>query len=267
MTPSVPPPASQADPAHTSLPPAPSTPLADTNKILPAVLVFALLCLLTVTLTKITTTPDYNPEAGVVMNLPENLLGMPGSPQEVSEAERLILPEDTQFAKMVYTDPDGNTVSAQIVLSGADRRSIHRPEACLPGQGWNILSSEPLDVELQSGRTLRVQKLRLLREIEIAPGIRRNLPMLFLYWYVGKGLTTHSQKDRVLRTNLDLLLHNKVHRWAYVIVSAPVMSGLSPRGLTESETLERLKQFIREAVPHFQISEMPNPPAIPTPKP
>jgi EpsI family protein len=221
------------------------------------IIAFLVICAAVAGFTKITTRPNVIPEAGVSMDLPESVMGMSGEELEISEAELLILPEDTEFAKMNYTDGTGNSISCQIVLSGGDRRSIHRPEACLPGQGWNMLSTQPHEVELSNGRSLTVQKLRLSREVEVAPGHRRTLPMLFLYWYVGSDLTTHDQIQRILRSNIDLLLHNRVHRWAYVIVSAPILQGFIPDGLDEQQTLERLERFIRESVPQFQKSEMP----------
>jgi EpsI family protein len=221
------------------------------------IVAFLVICTIVVGFTKITTRPNVIPEAGVLMDLPDRVMGMRGEELEVTEAELLILPDDTEFAKMNYTDGTGNSINCQIVLSGGDRRSIHRPEACLPGQGWNMLSNQPMEVELKNGATLTVQKLRLSREVEIAPGHRRTLPMLFLYWYVGSEITTHDQIQRVLRSNIDLLLHNRVHRWAYVIVSAPILQGFIPDGLDEVQTLERLREFIREAVPQFQKSEMP----------
>jgi len=221
------------------------------------IVAFLVICAIVAAFTKITTRPNVIPEAGVLLELPERVMGLRGEEMEVSEAEMLILPEDTEFAKMNYTDGTGNSINCQIVLSGGDRRSIHRPEACLPGQGWNMLSTQPMEVELSNGRPLTVQKLRLSREVEVAPGHRRTLPMLFLYWYVGSDITTHDQIQRVVRSNMDLLLHNRVHRWAYVIVSAPVLQGFIPDGLDETQTLERLQEFIREAVPKFQKSEMP----------
>lgn len=223
-------------------------------------LIFGALALVTVLVTFTTRRPNVIPEAGVNMELPEKVNAFWGTPQEVSEAEKLILPEDTEFAKMSYDDGTGNAISCQIVLSGSDRRSIHRPEACLPGQGWNMLANEPMDIELRSGHKLTVKKLRLRRDVEVAPGERRPLNMIFLYWYVGSKLTTHDQMTRVLRSNFDLLLYNRMHRWAYVIVSAPVLQNFTQNGLNEEQTLERLREFIRESVPLFQKSEMPTTP-------
>lgn len=220
-------------------------------------IIFAALAGITALVTFVTRMPTVIPEAGVEMDLPDRVGAFWGTPQEVSEAEKLILPEDTEFAKMNYDDGTGNSIACQIVLSGGDRRSIHRPEACLPGQGWNILANQPTELQLSSGRSLTVKKLRLRREIEVAPGERRPLTMLFLYWYVGSNLTTHDQLTRILRSNFDLLLHNRVHRWAYVIVSAPVLQNFTQGGLNEEQTLERLKAFIQDIVPMFQKSEMP----------
>jgi hypothetical protein len=47
------------------------------------------------------------------------------------------------------------------------------------------------------------------------------------------------------------------HRWAYVIVSAPVLEGLKPGAKSDAQTLDMLKDFVRQAVPKFQLSEMP----------
>lgn len=217
---------------------------------------FIFLCLGFSLVTDFTAKPAVVPEAGVVMELPETVLGMPSKEMEVSEAELAILPKDTQFAKRAYTDGKGNSIVLQIVLSGGDRRSIHRPETCLPGQGWNILSNQPEEIELKDGRVLRVQKLRLGRDVEI-PGLgRRTMTMIFLYWYVGSGMTTNSQLERIIRSNLDLLLHNRVHRWAYVIVSSPVLAGLSPEGLSELDTMKWLKEFVQEVLPQIHRPEV-----------
>lgn len=214
-------------------------------------------CFLGAALTMIGTHPNVVPEAGVSLALPASVLGMPGKDFPPSEAEMSILPKDTEFAKKTYTDPWGNSVNCQIVLSGGDRRSIHRPEACLPGQGWNMLANQPFEVGLEGGKKLMVKKLRLSREVETSPGIRRTLLMLYLYWYVGSDYTTHDQIERVVRSNVDLLLYNLVHRWAYVIVSAPILEGFIPGGMNEEQTQERILEFMREAIPQFQKSEMP----------
>lgn len=218
---------------------------------------FVVMCLVVAGFTLVGIRPDVVPEAGVSLELPDSVLGMRGKEFPPSDAELAILPKDTQFAKKTYTDPFGNSVNCQIVLSGGDRRSIHRPEACLPGQGWNMLANAPYEIELASGKKMMVKKLRLNREVETSPGVQKTLYMLYYYWYVGSDYTTHDQIQRVVRTNVDLLLYNLVHRWAYVIVSAPILEGFIPNGLNEEQTQKRILDFMREAIPAFQRSEMP----------
>jgi EpsI family protein len=193
--------------------------------------------------------PSGSSEAGVRMNLPETVMGMHGEEQEVSNAERSILPKDTEFAKKQYTDGAGDTVNCQIVLAGAEKRSIHRPEVCLPGQGWTLKSGEVVPVKLDNGKSLDVMRLTIGRPVTLNNGQQKELTSLFYYWFVGKDMTTPRHVTRILKTNLDMLLHNTNHRWAYVIVSAPILEGFAPGGKSMPQTAEFLERFISELGP------------------
>ncbi len=196
------------------------------------------------------------PETGIQMNLPSTVGDFAGIPQEVSEAERIVLPDDTEFQKMLYSDAQGDSVNAQIVLAGAERRSIHRPELCLPGQGWTIKSTETLRIDLPSGSKLPVTMLRISRPIEV-DGKTAELDSIYLYWFVGKDTVTASHLVRVLKTNLDVLLTNTNHRWAYVIASSTILDRFKPNGKNEAETLEMLEDFIQKIAPDIMKSEAP----------
>ena len=212
---------------------------------------------LTIWLCRESAPPNIAPEAGVVMDLPTLVGEWWGTDEPVSPSELAMLPGDTEFEKKIYQDLAGDSLTAQIVLSGGEKRSIHRPEVCLPGQGWSIQSGEVIPITLSNGGTLDVMKLTLNREIEIAPGERRNLKSYFLYWFVGKDTATPYHWVRLAKTNWDMVTKKLQHRWAYVIVSAPVLEGFKPGAKTDAQTLEMLKDFIRQAVPKFQLSEMP----------
>jgi EpsI family protein len=190
-------------------------------------------------------------ETDVNMDLPETIAGFTGEEQAVSEEEKKILPGDTEFARKLYTGPDGTSVNCQIVLAGAEKRSIHRPEICLPGQGWTIKSGVVTPVKLDDGRTLQAMKLTIARPVVLSNGDRRELSSLFYYWFVGKQTTTPHHYVRILKTSIDLLIHNTNHRWAYVVVSAPVLEGFAPNGLSESETDTLLQKFIAEVAPQI----------------
>jgi hypothetical protein len=53
-----------------------------------------------------------------------------------------------------------------------------------------------------------------------------------------------------------MLLHNTNHRWAYVIVSSPVLRGFVPGGKDSAQTFDGIKKFIAEAAPQIM------PPAV-----
>lgn len=195
-------------------------------------------------------------EAGVVMKLPERVGDFVGEPGEITEAERTILPDDTEFARMIYKDPGGDQIMCSIVLSGGEKRSIHRPEICLPGQGWTVTSGEVVPVRLKNGRDLDVMMLTLTREAQTGPGKKVTIRSFYSYWFVGNDRSTPSHLDRIVLSSWDRIYHKINHRWAYNIVTATVMDNLKPGGKNAQETLEMLKEFIADVVPEFQKSEM-----------
>jgi hypothetical protein len=144
---------------------------------------------------------------------------------------------------------------ASIVLAGGEKRSIHRPEVCLPGQGWFIRSGEVVPIALKDGSTLEAMKLNLEREVDAGPGKRARIKSIFLYWFVGKKAVTPHHFKRVFLTSWDRIFRQLNHRWAYVIVTSMVTEGLVRNGKDEAQTLSMLKDFTAEIVPTFMISE------------
>ncbi len=201
--------------------------------------------------------PDakINMESGVNMTLPEQIGSFTGKSAEISESEKIILPADTQITKSLYTSLGGEQINCQVVLSGGEKRSIHRPETCLPAQGWTKKTSETIPVKLDDGRTLEVTKLVISRPVEVQPGVRKELTSLFLYWFVGKDITTPHHWYRILHTDWDRVVHGVSHRWAYVIVSAPVLEGFVPGAKNQEQTLDALKKFIGEVAPEIIVSK------------
>jgi hypothetical protein len=203
-------------------------------------------------------------ETGVVMNLPDEIGGLEGSdPLPVTQSEHEILPPDTEFAGRTYHRFDMpehdwiDSITCKIVLSGREKRSIHRPERCLPGQGWSVIGSQIVDVPLKSGHPLKVTALLLIRPFTGNDGKARQLKFCYLYWYVGRKVSTPYSAVRVLLTNWDLIVHRTNQRWAYVIVAGYPTDNLIPGGRTQEQTLDDLKRFIALAAPTFVKSEMP----------
>jgi len=196
-----------------------------------------------------------NLESGVNLTLPEHVGSFTGKSADISESEHVILPTDTQFAKMLYTSLGGEQINCQVVLSGGEKRSIHRPETCLPAQGWTKKTSQVIPVKLADGRTLEVMKLVISRPVEVQPGVRKELTSLFIYWFVGKNITTPHHWYRILHTDWDRVVHGISHRWAYVIVSAPVLDGFVSGAKNQEQTLDSLKSFIGNVAPDIMISK------------
>jgi hypothetical protein len=198
--------------------------------------------------------------AGVVMHWPDRVLDFTGKDEPVSPAEKTLLPPDTEFAKKSYANGAGDFLSAQIVLSGVEHRSIHRPEICLRGQGWDVRGGHIVSVPLKSGRNLDVMVLDITRQVRTQNGSIVELPALYAYFFVSKDAETPKHFDRIAITNLDLLFHNKAHRWAYVIAMAQVTKGLVPNGRDREQTLQLIKDFLRESAPEFLKSEIADAP-------
>lgn len=208
---------------------------------------------------------DTGNEVGVNMDLPDTIAGLTSVPIPVSEAEKQILPPDTEFAGRAYADyrtPEKDwldRIVCKIVLSGREKRSIHRPERCLTGQGWTQVDSKIIDVPLQSGHTLKVTSLLVERPITLNDGTKKTLKFCYLYWYVGRTVTTPYSWKRVLLTNWDLIVHRSNQRWAYLICAAYPTDNLIPGGRTEEQTVDQLKKFIALAAPKMMKSEQEAP--------
>lgn len=199
-------------------------------------------------------------EAAIRMELPENLTFWSrggdgeqtfqywhGEPMPVSEEEHRMLANDTEFAKKRYllSDVDSKkpliedprlahfgqllSVQASIVLSGHDLNdSIHRPERCLPAQGFKELRLEPRLLKTDRG-VVPVTRIRCYTEIKDpatgkfvldASGQPVRLQHVFYYWFVGSHTITADHYQRTLTDMRDRLFGGFDQRWAYVLLGS-----------------------------------------------
>ncbi len=161
----------------------------------------------------------------------------------MSVDERRVLPGDTVILKKAYEHPSGANVVASIVLSGADRSSIHRPQLCLVGAGQEIVREWPHDVPLYGRDDLRVQVLDMLRRWRGPDGQQQEHPFYYAYWFVGKGRETHSHYARMFWMAYDRIVHNVAHRWAYIAVS----------GSRQGNYGEEIDSFIQAIYPQMAL--------------
>lgn len=189
----------------------------------------------------------------VRMELPELLGGWAGKPAAVTAAEHAMLATDTQFCRKVYEDGWGGQVLVSIVLSGNDLdNSIHRPERCLPAQGWIIQDSKSLALPVPAapGGMLPVTRLHNMQQVNLGNGRIGENYNLYYYWFVGYTDITASHLQREYIDMKDRLLHGYNQRWAYVTVAAQITKN-------EAQTDEMLQKIIEQVYPLIVLDKAP----------
>lgn len=187
------------------------------------------------------------------VHLPERVLDLTSTNVPPSEAELEMLPEDTSFAKRQYSSPDGFQVSLNVVLMGADRTSIHKPEYCLTSQGWQIIGRETTSVGIDTPHRydLPARLFTTERLLELKHGEARRDGGVYLFWFVADGRVASGHFERLAKMTWDLLRTGNLPRWAYISCFAPCPPG------SQAETVERVKEFVAAAVPQFQLATLP----------
>jgi len=219
--------------------------------------VFLALAGMTTALCHIFPNAAMNPEAGVVMRLPLYVPGLDSEEVPVSEEEAYWLPDDTESVKRLYYPigvPDEMKrwagLAATLILAGSDKRSLHRPEVCQTAQGWSIAKREVVKVETGGG-PLEVMDLHLQRKMEGGDGNPVNVRAHYIYWWVGRDVSTPYSWQRLLLSALNNIFRNVNDRWAYPSVMVYV---LSDGAKAEATARERAFDFVREYAPTFQKS-------------
>ena len=191
---------------------------------------------------------------GVIMDLPESIGLWTGVPQEISKLELESLAADTAFSRRLYHNAFGDQVLASIVLAGEDPdNSIHRPERCLPAQGWTVSDSKTVTISAPNlpGGALKVTRLYNQRKFRDEAGQSRTVYNLNYYWFVGYEDITPSHIDRALIDIRDRVVKGYNQRWAYVTIASNVTEGLVKFGRSEAATDQALQAFIRELFPQI----------------
>lgn len=172
-----------------------------------------------------------------------------GTLDRISLDEKRILPPDTVILKKLYRDDEGAEVFATVVVTGDQRASIHRPQWCLPAQGYSIDASRVLRVPLRQREVLEVMLLDVSGPHE--SGRRTERPSAYAYWFIGRGQTTPHHATRLLRSTLDNIIHGVNQRWASISVA-------TNRSSEADRYVERLQRFIAGFYPLIDTSRAPD---------
>ncbi len=142
---------------------------------------------------------------------------------EPSESELTVLPADTRFVKRLYTAADGRVFQVSVVIGGAGKSSIHRPELCLPSQGYLMREARTVKAGGTDWRFITV---------ETGPSARIG----FAYTFFNQaGFKTNSHMRRIMQDVWDRSVLNRVDRWIMVTVNSSIVNDA-----VMSEFIERL---------------------------
>jgi hypothetical protein len=189
--------------------------------------------------------------------LPETVLDY--SSRRFPPDEQLLngLPKDTSIAQGQYTAPDGSWILLNTVLMGTDRTSIHKPQFCLTGIGWNIDDAESSKTTIQMDHPyaydLPVMRLTATKELNIN-GQQVKARGVYVYWFVADDQVTETHGSRMWRMALNFLSTGQIQRWAYISCFSVCNPG------DEEATYARMKRFITASVPQFQLAAGPRVP-------
>lgn len=190
---------------------------------------------------------------GITLELPKMVGGWYGRDLDVSEKERTVLGKETEFARKSYRNGIGYELVASIVLSGQDMNtSIHRPERCMPAQGYTIIDKSSVPVALPGRGTLHVTRLQNVRNVPAEDGAPMPLYNVTYYWFVGATDATGSHYRRIWLDVKDWLLHGYNQRWAYVTVAAQLPQGTEPDVRAQRQVDDWMKDFIKQLLPKIQ---------------
>jgi len=143
----------------------------------------------------------------------------------ISAAERRLLPADVEIERREYRQDDGMAYRHVIMLvNGASREGIHRPDWCLTAQGVRIGSLRYLTATDPQGHRFKVA-LYPMFPLQAPDSSRPN--QFFIYWFEGPDAQTPYNWSRILRMGWDRLRQGKVQRWAYFSMQINLPPGTS----------------------------------------
>jgi len=186
--------------------------------------------------------------------LPENI---PNYSSEWLEQDPIViagLPSDTSYGQRLYRALDGFWTRVNVVLMGAHRTSLHKPQLCLEGSGWRIDSGASIEttVPMKSPYPydLPVTKVIASKQVE---SNGQSVPMrsVYVYWYVSDRAITARHSQSMWLLVKELLKTGVLQRWAYISYGSLCRPG------EEEATFERMKKLITASVPEFQLRPGP----------
>ncbi len=161
------------------------------------------------------------------------------------------LPEDTEFINHIYSDsedlssPATHKMELHVIISGADKRSIHRPERCLPGQGHRIVRRYRKTIRLSRGNLSKLDVMVLVLKAPVRDSRSRVSTQIIYYWFAGNRRVTASNYERLALTAWDRMVLGDSYRWSYILVISSVRT-------TVRDTMGAMDEFLADFFPQVE---------------
>jgi EpsI family protein len=156
--------------------------------------------------------------------------------QETFDRQTLEVLRPTEYLSRSYAAPDGSTVHLYVGYHGGgkDGGEIHSPNHCLPGSGWQKVSSARSGIDTESGRVNLVK----------AAYKYGDHTELFYYWFQVRG-RTFSDEYGLKLAELSNSLLNQRRDAAFIRISVTAGVDADPAAATA-------KGFIRNFYPQIK---------------
>ncbi len=158
-------------------------------------------------------------------------------------------PKDTSYSERFYTAPNGQNIQSTAILMGTDRTSIHRPEYCMPGQGWSIDEKQIEDIPINDNPPyqLKIARWNVSTMMHQPNGQDAKLTAIYVYWYVADNEETADHDKMLEWLTLDLFRTGALQRWAYISYFSVCPDG------QQDAAYETVKRLISAQVPKFEL--------------
>ena len=141
----------------------------------------------------------------------------------------------TDYLSRSYTDQKGNRVGFYLGYHGGGPESgpIHSPKHCLPGSGWQEVTTEIGELAVGG------------RDIKLVRSVYQNgySKEIFLYWFQVKGKSLANEYALKVAEVTNSIFYNRKDS-AFIRISVPVADDLD-------EAIAVGERFVRDFYPHI----------------
>jgi EpsI family protein len=171
--------------------------------------------------------------------MPRTIDGWQGQDQPPFDAETLRILAADDYLNRVYVDRYGHAAGLYVAFYASQRagESIHSPLHCLPGNGWQPVSTSRVTLPA-NGQPVVVNRMVVQKS---------TLRQLVFYWFAGRGRTVASEYDNKLWLVWDGLRNGR-SEGALVRITAPVAGDETLAEATAVSFLQKTFDPLREVL-------------------